>query len=132
MDALPNCLYFGKLEHSSGHRLWVGDSGPRNPTPWREEFMDSGILTNAKIKDEVTGNVYWTSAGPISMPQWFAFVWWDRSGDKRPGSNSGLYIRGATLGNATQAFEYACQRWKRVVTRQQFPLILMDPRKGLI
>jgi hypothetical protein len=65
--------------------------------------------------------VHWTCGGD---PLWFAFVWWDRSGDSRPGSNSGFYVRGFAPPEARQAFEFACRAWPAVVARQEHALVL--------
>lgn len=89
--------------------------------------MDTGLLKNRKAPDEPDGRVHWTCGGATEF--WFAFVWWDRSVDKRSQSNSGFYVRfgspAEARSNLHTAFEFACQAWPAVVSRQQFPLVLV-------
>jgi len=96
--------------------------------PWTNKDLDGGLLENGKIPDEPNGNVYWTCGGRPDL--WFAFYWWDRSGDKRGASNSGFYVRGFQLGEEQKAFEYACEQWPDIVSRQIHPLHLMVVSPG--
>ena len=96
------------------------------PDAWLR-LMDTGLLRNAKLPDEITGIVKWTCAAP----DWNAFVWWDRSGDSRPGSNSGFYVSGfpstdiaSTLQAARNSFDFACEQFPQIVARQAKPFIL--------
>lgn len=89
--------------------------------PWTLEHLDTGLLKNGKVSDNPDGRVFWTCGG---SPLWFAFFWWDRSGDSRPGSNSGFYVRGFEIGQEEDAFNYACLQWKGIIKRQSQILIL--------
>lgn len=68
------------------------------------------------------GTVYNTCGGKTTL--WIAFYWWDRSVDKRYGSNSGFYVTGFDWVDKQAAFEYACSMWPEVVSRQKVPLVL--------
>lgn len=122
-------LYFGCLD--GGH--FLHSDGPEHRTlepketypgfPWEIQHLDVGLLKNGRIPDSPNGEVHWTCGGKANL--WFAFYWWDRSGDKRPGSNSGLYVRGFDHGEHADAFLYACAKWAAVIRRQQHPLRLV-------
>jgi len=110
---------------------------------WSYELMDGGLLKNRKVPDQPDGRVHMICG---SRPLWFAFVWWDRSGDKRPGSNSGFYVRGFAkdfkhgmgrtaaraliIPESLRAFEYAQSVWPDVTERQRFPLVLQPMIEG--
>ena len=91
--------------------------------PWTIENLDGGLLRNGRVTD-VDGKVNWTCGGRPEL--WFAFYWWDRGGDSRPGSNSGFYVRGFDMGQQSDAFDFACKRWHWVVARQSNPLELVE------
>lgn len=125
-------LYFGYGD--GGHFL----RGPRRQTlkpqqeypnfPWSLELLDCGLLKNRKVPDDPDGRVHWTCGGKLGGV-WHAFFWWDRSGDKRPRSNSGFYVRGFKgfdLETRQAAFAFACAAWPEVVKRQLYPLVLVD------
>jgi hypothetical protein len=90
--------------------------------PWSAGNLDTGLLDNRGVDDLPDGTVYWTCGGTPEL--WHAFFWWDRSGDKRPGSNSGFYVRGFGIDEREAAFAFACERWASVVKRQLHPLTL--------
>ena len=131
-------LYFGCLgKGSGGHRLSLPDNGffrrERDfPTlPWSDGMMDTGLLQNGKHEDKIDGRVFWTCGGRQEF--WYAFYWWDRSGDSRANSNSGFYVKGfgpavltpeTARENAALAFAYACSVWPKIVERQRVPLRL--------
>jgi len=90
--------------------------------------MDTGLLENRKVPDRPDGRVHWTVGGGESREPdvvWHAFFWWDRSGDMRPASNSGFYVRGFGIGDEVEAFEYAMSQWDGIIKRQLFPLVLI-------
>lgn len=58
---------------------------------WSDALMDGGLLQNGNRNDIPDGKVFWTCGG---LTFWYAFYWWDRSGDRRGASNSGFYVRG--------------------------------------
>ena len=131
MVNLKKSYYFGY--GGGGHFLRSSINGstldPQNDIPgfpWDITALDTGLLKNRKVPDIYTGEVHWVYGGRPSP--WFAFVWWDRSGDKRPASNSGFYVSGFNLTNysAKNVFDFGCQEWPEVVSRQQYPLILQD------
>lgn len=120
-------LYFGY--GSGGHFL---RGGPRNTIdpqndipgfPWDIGLLDTGLLKNREVPDDPDGRVHWTGGG---HPFWFAFFWWDRSGDKRGQSNSGFYVEGFGPKESREAFAFACAQWPDVVARQLYPLVLTD------
>ncbi len=124
--------YFGYREHSGhflrdtkdkyvldAHRLIPAEL--HFPDAW-DRLMDTGLLKNGKVPDRPDGRVRWT----CSANKWFAFIWWDRSGDKRPGSNSGFYVHGFELDQVKEAFAFACAAYPDVVARQLIPLTLAE------
>jgi hypothetical protein len=92
--------------------------------PWSIELLDTGLLKNRKVPDHPDGRVHSTAGG---SPLWIAFFWWDRSGDQRPGSNSGFYVQGFCHNCTQLALDYACTEWPAVAARQPFPLVLQPP-----
>jgi hypothetical protein len=131
-------LYFGYGD--GGHFLrrpdhWRDSLHPERDYPgfpWSLQLLDTGFLTNGKIRDRPDGHVFWTCGGRPDF--WFAFYWWDRSGDERGGSNSGLYVRGFEIDQTEAAFAYGCEQWPKVIARQIYPLVLQldwhKPPKG--
>lgn len=128
-------LYFGYGPggHSFPHGHWLrGLPGPRSEAidpqhdvpgfPWRPELLDTGLLNNGRVADQPDGRVWWTCGGVRVL--WHAFYWWDRSGDSRPASNSGFYVRGFPIELREEAFAFALEAWPAVVARQQHPLRL--------
>ncbi|KKN81362.1 hypothetical protein LCGC14_0319750 [marine sediment metagenome] len=121
--------YFG-FAPGSGHFLQGGKDRlslePPPGSPWKIEHLDGGLLRNRQVPDKPDGRVHWTCGGRPDC--WFAFVWWDRSGDKRGACNSGFYVKGfqARREDAQPAFEFACVAWPRIVARQLFPLVLQE------
>lgn len=120
-------LYFGcwrsaghSLRDAAGRAVWSADRP--SDLPWGVPSMDTGLLKSGKVADAPDGKVYWTCGGADAL--WYAFYWWDRSVDSRPGSNSGFYVRGFGWPEPQSAFDYACARFPRVVARQKFPLAL--------
>jgi hypothetical protein len=126
---MREALYFGCL-NDAGHflhrrgdivRIWrPQDVFPG--FPWKIGMLDGGLLKNGRVPDVPDGRVHWTCGGRNEF--WFGFVWWDRSGDKRSGSNSGFYVRGFPSTAVANAFDFACQTWPDVIARQQHPLML--------
>lgn len=124
-------LYFGCWDQP-GHYLhmprgsWVGSTERRALLlPWTDSLMDGGLLKNGKRSDITDGRVFWTCGG---VAFWYAFYWWDRSGDKRGASNSGFYVRGYGWPEPQLAFDYACSQFPHIVRRQRFPLVLQELR----
>lgn len=118
--------YFGRRT-DSGHYLhintWKSTLDPETVgLPWPNKLMDTGLLKNGKIPDQPDGRVYWTCARGL----WTAFFWWDRTGDSRPGSNSGFYVQGFEHTERQSALDFAMLQWPDVVSRQAYPLILVD------
>ena len=120
-------LYHGCYDRA-GHFLYDADGRSLMDRPdgfpsiWGDGLMDTGFLKNGKRPDIYDGKVFWTGGGRPSF--WFAFFWWDRSGDKRLNSNSGFYVRGFDHTQPQEAFDYACATFPKIVSRQRQPLIL--------
>jgi hypothetical protein len=126
---MKRAFYFGSLGY--GHFLHDDTGRSRlKPKvldvnfPWEMELLDTGLLKNGKVPDWPDGRVFWTCGKDAQAHLWFAFFWWDRSGDKRPGSNSGFYVNGFNFNERNEAFEFACKEWPSVIKRQEFPLML--------
>jgi len=120
--------YFGYGPTRDGHYLHDTGLSPiderklRPMIPWTLRNMDTGLLVNGQRVDTVTGKVWWTCA----KPDWLAFFWWDRSGDSRPASNSGFYVRGFQHTERRKAFEFACSMFPTIIARQSVPLVLQE------
>ncbi len=112
---------------------------PDFPDAWVTRW-DGELLKNGRHTDVYDGKVWSTFAKvtprvpvayvdppPMTMiTPWHAFIWWDNSIDKRPGSNSGFYVSGFEWPERDAAFEFAKEQWPDVVARQHFPLILQE------
>lgn len=132
---MKRALYFGcRGAREPGHYLQEGRKTLWDTPPeisfWHV-VMDGGLLKNGKRRDVDDGKVWWTCGGRSDL--WYAFFWWDNSGDGRPGSNSGFYVRGFGPDNLTPesaraaarpAFEYACETYPWVIARQRHQLVL--------
>ena len=123
-------LYFGCLGRNDlGHFLHDGGSSTLRPerweVPWQVGLMDTGLLKNREIPDTPTGEVQC-----IPAVGWFAFVWWDRSGDSRPNSNSGFYVEGFETHEVLEAFKFALTQWPKIVERQRYKLRLLKEEKA--
>jgi hypothetical protein len=125
-------LYFGG--GSGGHFLRGLSRDTLDPQrdcpgfPWTARSLDTGLLNNRGTVDRPDGRVFWTCGYDGFDPNtlWFAFFWWDRSEDGRPGSNSGFYVRGFSFEEREAAFHFACEKWPLVVGRQSCPLVLQS------
>lgn len=118
-------LHYGYLP-GGGHVLQRADGvlvdpGEAARLPWAEALLDGGLLVNRRVHDAPDGRVFWTAGG---RPHWYAFFWWDRSGDPRGGSNSAFLVRGFDHDRQILAFNHACRVWPHVVARQRHPLVL--------
>lgn len=123
---IAKAFYFGYVE-GYGHGLCDKNGRVRSSVievPWTIGNMDTGLLKNGKHPDIEDGKVFWTCAK--GEPLWFAFVWWDRSGDKRPNSNSGFYVQGFDFSERDKAFHYACHTFPAVIARQKHALVLQE------
>lgn len=91
-------LYFG-YSYGRGHALLM-ETGRVMPAdfPW-QHHLDGGLcwnterligrvrLPDAAQQQEGDGSL-WHKAG------WTALAWWDRTGDRRPNSNTAIFARG--------------------------------------
>ena len=81
--ATPLALYFGCIREP-GHYLHDKQSRWVQPDavecPWDLGLMDGGLLNNRRVSAAPDGRVHWVCGG---RPLWHAFVWWDRSVDRR-------------------------------------------------
>lgn len=124
---MSNEVYFhGCL--GSGHHMFPEPGKPSvnflyqiKNFPWSGSDLDGGILEDAGVRDIPDGRVRW-----LYRRGWFCFIWWDRSGDGRQGSNSGFYVNGFNENQYVAAYQYACSKFPKVVTRQQKTLILSN------
>jgi len=110
------------LHDRRGHSLYRREIPVDFPAPWLR-LLDSGLLKNGGNPDIPDGRVYWTCGG---LTFWYAFVWWDRSGDRRGASNSGFYVRGFGWPDASAAFDFARAEFPMITARQQHPLVLQE------
>lgn len=122
-------LYFGcwnqpchYLHDPQGRTIW-GSKRDVPDLPWTDALMDGGLLRNGNREDVCDGRVFWTCGG---LAFWYAFYWWDRSGDSRGASNSGFYVRGFGWPESPEAFAYACEQFPAIVKRQRYPLVLVE------
>lgn len=121
-------LYFGfgdggHFLRSHTHRSSLDPKEDHPGIPWDIGLMDTGLLKNMKVPDQPNGRVYWVHGGRPDF--WHAFVWWDRSGDSRPGSNSGFYVCGFPIHYERGAFAFACAEWPEIIGRQLHALELV-------
>lgn len=124
-------LYFGCwdgpghfLHRKGGATIW-GAKRDIPDFPWSDALLDGGLLKNGKHADFCDGKVFWTCGG---LAFWYAFFWWDRSGDRRGASCSGFYVRGFGWPETQLAFDYACAEFPHIVARQLHPLVLQAPK----
>lgn len=121
-------LYFGcRGANQPAHYLQEGRRtlwSPPPGCPWHLGLMDGGLLKNGERPDIDDGKVFWTCGGKASF--WYAFFWWDNSGDKRAGSNSSFYVEGFGWPQQAEAFEYGCSQYPEVIARQRVPLALQE------
>ena len=128
---MPRAFYFGcrgaltpghYLQGADGRTIhWIDRDAAFIPESWRR-LIDGGLLSNGKVPDRETGVCSCVPA----RPQWIAFVWWDRSGDERPGSNSGFYVEGFDYKDRVAALIFAQEQFPGVIARQRFPLVIRD------
>ncbi len=84
-------------------------------------YLDGALLVEKGVKDNPDGYVYHgTLGGPTVL--WHAFVWWDRSGDPRPSSHSGIYVCGYPVEFIDDAWRYGLNVWASIERRQLYPL----------
>ena len=89
-EAGKQALYFGCWNRPGHYLRTVSNKTIWQVCPdypgfcWSYHLMDGGLLKNGKHPDVCDGRVFWTSGG---NPFWYAFFWWDRSGDSRGASN---------------------------------------------
>lgn len=120
-------FYFGYK--TRGHHLYHENAQMRivdclnvRGFPW-DDIIDAGLLEAWNVADRPDGRVHWIQD---EKSLWYAFCWWDRSGDTRPNSNSGFYVKGFNKGERTPAFIHACSKFPEIVSRQKFNLKLQN------
>ena len=124
-------VYFGYIENH-GHGLRTSNlpywkrPDPKEIVPrfhWEYKHLDCGLLRNGNHQDIYDGKVFWTVS-----TEWYAFMWWDRSGDNRGASNSGLYLHGletsADPAMVKAAWAAVQTFFPDVIKRQTVPLVL--------
>ena len=112
--------FFGCWNDSSGHFLW-------RPTATRYENMrHQGVLPWPQIDgtlaplngDETQGKAVLTH-----LDGWTALAWWDRSVDKRRGSNAAIFARGTH--DAAAMLELGRKHFPGVMARFQYTIELV-------
>lgn len=96
--------------------------------PWTIQQADTGLLLDGMHYDVIDGRVWW-QFGKASVYPWYAFVWWDRTGDDRPNSNSGFYV--TSILEPVDAFKFAISTFPEVSRRQRapWPLLEQEPKR---
>ncbi|OHD23867.1 MAG: hypothetical protein A2Y38_17410 [Spirochaetes bacterium GWB1_59_5] len=129
---MKQAFYFGWTAPHTGHFLRATDGrSTLYPQafglPWSIGMLDGGLLKKSGEPERVTGRVRSmpTKAPYSDAPVWWAFYWWDRSGDSRPASNSGFYVVGFSFEEQLAALSFAYAEWPDVVLRQKHTLVLM-------
>lgn len=132
----PAAFYFGCLDPER-HGHFIYENGvkcsldpARFGIPWPIKMIDTGLLHLLGVKDEVTGIAYHSMTVNNEKKLWHAFVWWDRSGDTRPNSNSGFYVTGFDKDQKVEAFEFAKRYWPEVVERKGQPKLQLFGVEG--
>lgn len=108
----PDVLYFGWVS-GGGHFLRSKNYPyPKyDSTPWGNQ-IDSGLAPRPDIVD-----------GKISEHHkdgWTAIAFWDRSGDRRPNSNTAFFVP-CTM-TTSELLEWARKQWPDVFGRNGFPV----------
>lgn len=111
--------YFG-VRDGRGHRLYKRTEALLKYDiignfPWDDRQLDGGFLDQWRIDDNPDGRIHW-----IYEKDWFVFCWYDRSGDRRPGSNSGFYVSGYQDNEQIKAFQFASVEFSDIIRRQNF------------
>lgn len=122
-------LYFG-WSPSIGHGLYFRPVngtlvGPRTPllyesTPWGMK-LDGGLCPESQkfpIADLAFTHEYMKVH---RLGGWTAVAFWDRSGDKRPGSNTAFLVRDQTT-SVEDVLKWARIQWPEVWARPGFPI----------
>ena len=122
---MKEVYYFGVLRNT-GHHLWHPTKFHINPNYipdflWSLSDLDGGLLEKIQAFDRYDGRVYWAR-----QQDWFMFLWWDRSGDKRSQSNSGFYVKGFNTNQYVAAFQYASDKFYEIIKRQSINLTLQN------
>lgn len=113
MNSDPNVFYFGWIQHG-GH--WLESTKlPKYPhydsTPWGKK-IDGGL---APQPDVVDGKI-----AEHHLDGWTAIAFWDRSGDRRPNSNTAFLVN-CTM-SVQELLGLARKQWPDVFSRPGFPL----------
>lgn len=112
-DELPDMLYFGcGNDGCVGHFFWQTDDHQfgyreaKHALPWKQ--IDGALCP--RLEDEPEG-----VASLHRRKGWTALAFWDRTVDRRPGSNSVFFAKGAQT--FARMVELACfyfpKTWKR-------------------
>ena len=118
----PTSYYFG-CGTESGHYLFSDTRGRQSnrsdPLIHKLSHMD-GVLPPLSEK-----YLYRASVSRLGGIGFSALSWWDRSVDKRPGSNSTVFIPWPDM-PADDLIDYAASRFPWVFKRLPTPLTLWD------
>lgn len=123
---MKNEAYFFGCWKECGHVLRdkhgysVGEYGKNKlpaDFPIKPDSLDGSLLYG--IKEQIEGRTVLSHIG-----NWTIISFWDRSVDKRPGSNASFVIRGKKT--LDEAKEIAKAEFPSIYNRFTFPLILAD------
>lgn len=83
----PSTIYIWGCFHYPGHRLWSADGQPITHLRALEPFCDYMPTPSG---EQVEGVIHGTN----TPGGWSYVVWWDRQGDPRGGSHTGILAEG--------------------------------------
>lgn len=122
-------MYFGVQRQSSGHTLCIAKGQITDYVAWRKTqdvfgTIDGSLCWNGRResgRDETEGRALLTHSNG-----WTVIAFWDRSGDKRFGSNSAFFVEAELTYD--QLLRAAKQQWPEVWARFTFPVVQVDAR----
>lgn len=138
LSARPNieCYYFGYHTHA-GHVFSARGRGSRECYDLERQIikrlggLDARLCWNSPKsnldsgydprRDETEGRAFVTHRDGLT-----ALAFWDRSGDRRPNSNSVFVVPGTLT--FEQIVRVAKQAWPRIWQRFTFPIVQVDDR----
>ncbi len=96
-DFLQTAYYFGCRDRA-GHRLFGPRMNSDLRTPWHDRMtrLDGSLAPLTRGNETLHVAQPWRLTGYTPRP-YSALSWWDRSVDKRPGSNIILFAPGHTV-----------------------------------
>lgn len=125
----PLWFYFGCGRREAGHYLFTeGGNQFHSYDDWRRKALNhfDGVLPP---HPESSQSLYQASFNVLGGPQMCALSWWDRSQDKRAGSNSTIFAPGLSWEPEAMLVE-AQTRFPWVFARLPQPITLQPPSAG--